>query len=41
MLGVGKTAAESPNAESKEPNRIANVLRVEVRFIEVLLFSGI
>src|SRR5215472_192262 len=35
---VGATAAETPNAESTEANRKANILRLEVKFIDALLF---
>src|ERR1700687_1740939 len=33
----GSTAAVRPRADRTVPNRIANVLRVEVKFIEMLL----
>src|SRR5450432_776090 len=32
-------AAEIPNAESTEANRIANILRVTLKFMDLLLFS--
>jgi hypothetical protein len=36
---VGETAAVTPNAESTDANRNANILRVKVKFIDLLLFN--
>src|SRR4051812_20834444 len=40
FANTGEAAAVTPNAESTDANRTANILRVRLNFIDLLLFQS-